>query len=137
MSTNKFSLYFFANEDGELVDEIKQLSARGRKSVMMRNLALMGYQRAQQVCAEITDPTQQMSALAAVFGTKNLPDFRAASDFLRANSGADAKAAQRPSAPAAEASAAPVVPEVAARPKRPAWGELGAMVAGASNKDKE
>ena len=74
-------------DDAQLLAELDRCTVRGRKSDLLRNYALLGYQRALGLCANVDltkDHSELTRALAELFAPDDTPpDFRTAAEFIR------------------------------------------------------
>ena len=139
-------------DDAQLVQELDRCTVRGRKSDLLRNYVLLGYQRAVSLCADADlagDHSGLTQALAELFAPDNTPpDFRTAAEFIKARVSAAGEGGERQAAApvpaprpatqpqrevATEADAKLTPPK--SRPK-PQWSGLSSLVGG-SSKDKE
>lgn len=79
-------MYLSPTDDAQLVQELERCTVRGRKSDLLRNYALLGYQRALSLCANTElDHSMLTQALAELFAPDDTPpDFRSAAEFIRA-----------------------------------------------------
>lgn len=157
MSPKRYGMYLSPEEDALLLQELDACTVKGRKSELLRNYALLGYQKALDLCSEIQDTNKLTAELAALFGAQGSQhDFRQAAEFVRAwnlqkaTAGGGLAPSAPPSAEPANAprqlptraeEAAPVLQastapgpvtatsdgEQAARPKTN-WAHLGALV---------
>lgn len=138
----KFWFYLSASDDKALVAELQANPARGRKSQLLRNMAVHGFQHATRLANEIKDVEALTTALACAFGTPAMPDYRAAAEFLRMH---NAKGGAKPANPAPERQAAPQhsaqqeaedssPAEPESGPRKPGnWGGLGGLVRGSKS----
>ena len=84
MTLERRGIYLLEADDAELVSELVRNDARGRKTELLRNYAVLGHQRARKLCAELGDRDELVQALAKLFAPRGMPpDFRSAADFLR------------------------------------------------------
>ncbi len=151
MARKRHGMYLSPTDDSQLVQELEQCTVRGRKSDLLRNYALLGYQRALSMCSapELAgDQSALNRVLAELFAPDGAPpDFRSAAEFIKAQG---AQGRVRPAAPipvplepvamdkapdvvppADEAAPAPA--PVAERPRaKPQWGGLQSLVGGSS-----
>lgn len=156
MTRKRHGMYLSPTDDSKLVQELEQCTVRGRKSDLLRNYALLGYQRALSMCSapELTgDQAALNRALAELFAPGGAPpDFRSAAEFIKAQGGVQGRV--RPTAPSpvpvepvATDKAPDVVPPadeaapapepapapVAERPRaKQQWGGLQSLVGGSS-----
>ena len=149
MARKRQGMYLSPTDDSQLVQELERCTVRGRKSDLLRNYALLGYQRALSMCStpELAgDQAALNRALAELFAPEGAPpDFRAAAEFIKAQGVVQGRV--RPAAP----SPAPVNPVATAkvpsevvppadeaapaaeRPRvKPQWGGLQSLVGGSS-----
>ena len=154
MGTRKrHGMYLSPTDDSQLVQELDRCTVRGRKSDLLRNYALLGYQRALALCANpdlAGDQSSLTQALAELFAPDETPpDFRSAAEFIKARDAGQGRAGQGAASepvPTAAAAAKPPQPPappasepepVTAKPKpKPQWSGLSSLVGG-SSKDKE
>lgn len=132
-------------DDAQLVQELDRCTVRGRKSDLLRSYALLGYQRALDLCAS-ADPAKDHAeltrALAELFAPDDTPpDFRTAAEFIKARSARRAGApfpASNPAARSSQETDAESEAEAAPPKSRPKtqWSGLSSLVGG-SSKDKE
>lgn len=151
MARKRHGMYLSPTDDSQLVQELGQCEVRGRKSDLLRNYALLGYQRALSMCSapELAgDQAALNRALAELFAPEGAPpDFRSAAEFIKAQGVVQGRA--RPAAPspvpvepvvatdkapnvtppADEAAPAPVTERPRAKPQ---WGGLQSLVGGSS-----
>ena len=139
MGTRKrHGMYLSPTDDSQLVQELDRCTVRGRKSDLLRNYALLGYQ---------PSLTQALAELFAPDETP--PDFRSAAEFIKARDAGQGRAGQGAASepvPTAAAAAKPPQPPappasepepVTAKPKpKPQWSGLSSLVGG-SSKDKD
>ena len=140
-------------DDAQLLAELDRCTVRGRKSDLLRNYALLGYQRALALCANpdlAGDQSSLTQALAELFAPDETPpDFRSAAEFIKARDAGQGRAGQGAASepvPTAAAAAKPPQPPappasepepVTAKPKpKPQWSGLSSLVGG-SSKDKD
>lgn len=149
MGRKRHGMYLSPTDDALLVQELERCTVRGRKSDLLRNYALLGYQRALSLCGtpELAgDQAALNRALAELFAPEDAPpDFRSAAEFIKAQ-GAGKGGAQpaalspAPAAPVATATAEAIPPadeaapeSVVERPRtKPQWGGLQSLVGGSS-----
>lgn len=167
MSPKRYGMYLSPEEDAQLLQELDNCTVKGRKSELLRNYALLGYQKALDLCSEIQDTNKLTAELAALFGAQGSQhDFRQAAEFVRAwnlqkepsgggrtsspSASADAKAMERQLPPRTEGGntgsqtdEAPSEPAATANedgpPKKPktSWAHLGALVSKPSKPDAQ
>lgn len=116
MTLERRGIYLLEADDAELVAELARIDARGRKTELLRNYAVLGHQRARKLCSEMEDRDDLCQVLAKLFAPRGMPpDFRAAADFLRVYD-AGKRAGQGGGQPTQQAVGAPAAaPEQAAR----------------------
>jgi len=89
-SKKRIGMYLSVMDDASLVQELEQYAdtgRRGTKGDLLRNYALLGYQQALSVCAEITNEQVLTQALAKLFAPNEAPpDFRSAAKFIMTRS---------------------------------------------------
>ncbi len=135
-------------DDAQLLAELDRCTVRGRKSDLLRNYALLGYQRALGLCANVDltkDHSELTRALAELFAPDDTPpDFRTAAEFIKTRAMGQGGARQAPVASPRPAARPPQeavaegdseVTPPKPRPK-PQWSGLSSLVGG-SSKDKE
>ncbi len=156
MARKRHGMYLSPTDDSQLVQELERCTVRGRKSDLLRNYALLGYQRALSMCSMpdlVGDQAALNRALAELFAPEGAPpDFRSAAEFIKAQGLGQGRApspapstAPQPVAvavvkapsevvpPADEAAPAPAPEPVAERPRaKPQWGGLQSLVGGSS-----
>lgn len=166
MSPKRYGMYLSPDEDAQLLQELDNCTIKGRKSELLRNYALLGYQKALDLCSEIEDTNKLTAELAALFGAQGSQhDFRQAAEFVRARnlqkeqSGggrtsspsipADAKATEQRLPPRTDGSSTgsladetPTEPAAVANddgPKKPktSWAQLGGLVSKPSKPDPQ
>lgn len=146
----RFGVYFSHQGDAKLISEIQGGSS---KTEMIRRYALLGFQKGLELCERIKDEKELNAALAEAFASENEPpDFRAASEFIKARnalcaSSNPAKVASEPKPEPVASKAASSTPsnqpevqkpaEIApsgedspSNPKPGQWGSLRGLVAG-------
>lgn len=110
-------MYLSPTDDAQLVQELERCTVRGRKSDLLRNYALLGYQRALGLCAsaDLTkDHSELTQALAELFAPDDTPpDFRSAAEFIKARGAGQGRTRQ-------EAPPAPIPSPVAKPPQEAA-----------------
>lgn len=155
MTRKRHGMYLSPSDDAALLQELERCTVRGRKSELLRNYALLGYQRALELCANASPDNQAAltQALAKLFAADGAPpDFRQAAEFVKARGlpqasgtmvrqslAGVASQSQEPAAPAPQQLAAPVEPpdeaapaadaaEPAAASSKTNWGNLKSLV---------
>jgi hypothetical protein len=150
-------MYLSPTDDAQLVQELERCTVRGRKSDLLRNYALLGYQRALSLCANAEqDHSTLTQALAELFAPDDTPpDFRSAAEFIKARGlalatgqgstrqgtvlGVHGGATSSP-APAAKPPQEDAPADAKTEPPKPKsksqWGSLQSLVGG-SSKDKD
>lgn len=87
MTRKRQGMYLSTTDDAKLVQELDRCTVRGRKADLLRNYALLGYQRALELCAKsraAEDQSALTRALAELFAPDDAPpDFRSASEFIK------------------------------------------------------
>ena len=154
MARKRHGMYLSPTDDSQLVQELERCTVRGRKSDLLRNYALLGYQRALSMCSMpelIGDQAALNRALAELFAPEGAPpDFRSAAEFIKAQGLGQGRAQPTAPSPAPEpvavvkapsevvpptdeAAPAPTPEPVAERPRaKPQWGGLQSLVGGSS-----
>jgi len=148
-------MYLSPTDDAQLVQELERCTVRGRKSDLLRNYALLGYQRALSLCANAEqDHSTLTQALAELFAPDDTPpDFRSAAEFIKARGLATGQGSTRQGTVPGVHGGASSSPAPAAKPpqedapadaeteppkpkSKPQWGSLQSLVGG-SSKDKD
>lgn len=146
----RFGVYFSHHGDAKLISEIQGGSS---KTEMIRRYALLGFQKGLELCEKIKDDKELNAALAEAFASENEPpDFRAASEFIKARNALSgtsnpAMVASEPKPQPVASKAASSAPSTQPQAKKPAetapseddsssnakpgqWGSLRGLVAG-------
>ena len=137
MARKRHGMYLSPTDDSQLVQELERCTVRGRKSDLLRNYALLGYQRALSMCSMpelVGDQAALNRALAELFAPEGAPpDFRSAAEFIKAQGLGQGSAQPTAVPPTDEAAPAPTPEPVAERPRaKPQWGGLQSLVGGSS-----
>lgn len=149
MARKRHGMYLSPTDDAQLVQELGRCTVRGRKSDLLRNYALLGYQRALELCASSNlteDHSALTRALAELFAPDDTPpDFRSAAEFIKARMAGlgEARPTAAPmAAPVANSAAKPTQAQealpatgetvVESKPRQKQWSGLQSLVGGSS-----